>query len=70
MEARRAVKDTKGDVDTTKLARQRVEAAKIAPGERGPVWWTDRSPDYNRKFAKNTPYRDWFAQLRNSDVSS
>ena len=41
-------------------ARRRVDAAKIALGERGPVWWTDESPDYNRRLAKNTPYAAWF----------
>jgi hypothetical protein len=63
MDARRAVKDAKGDVDSIKLARQRVDAAKIGLGERGPVWWTDGEPDYNRKLAKNTLYRDWFGKL-------
>lgn len=24
--------------------------------ERGPVWWSDGSPDYNRHKAINTPY--------------
>jgi len=44
-------------------ARQDVDAAKVALGERGPVWWADGAPDYNRRMAKNTPYRDWFAAL-------
>jgi hypothetical protein len=66
MDARRAVKDANGDVARTKLARQRVDAAKIGLGERGPVWWTDGEPDYNRKLAKNTPYRDWFENLSRS----
>ncbi len=44
-------------------ARRRVHAAKVALGERGPVWWTDGTPDLNRKLAKNTPYADWFAAL-------
>lgn len=66
MEARRAVRDAKGDVDETKLARQRVDSAKIALGERGPVWWTDGAPDCSRKLAKNTPYREWFEALANT----
>ena len=41
--------------------RARVDAAKRALGERGPVWWTDGSPDWNRHLAKNTPYADWWA---------
>lgn len=45
-------------------AHARVNDAKVALGERGPVWWTDGAPDYNRKLAKNTPYADWFSKLR------
>ncbi len=43
-------------------ARAAVDAAKRSLGERGPVWWTDGAPDYNRKLAKNTPYAEWFAE--------
>ena len=42
-------------------ARARVDEAKHALGERGPVWWTDGQPDYNRHLAKNTPYATWYA---------
>ncbi len=38
MDVRRAVKAAKGDAEGVKLARQRVDAAKIGLGERGPVW--------------------------------
>ena len=41
-------------------ARRQVDAAKHALGERGPVWWHDGTPDYNRHLAKNTPYAAWF----------
>lgn len=44
-------------------ARSRVNDAKVALGERGPVWWTDSAPDLNRHMARNTPYADWFAGL-------
>lgn len=37
-------------------AREAVDAAKHALGERGDPWWTDGAPDYNRHFARNTPY--------------
>lgn len=40
-----------------------MKDAKIALGERGPVWWHDGQPDFNRHMAKNTPYADWFAQI-------
>lgn len=44
-------------------ARGRVHAAKVALGERGPVWWDGTEGDYNRRLAKNTPYADWFENL-------
>ena len=44
------------DDDLMKDARRRVHAAKLALGERGPVWWTDGARDYNRFLLKNTPY--------------
>ncbi len=65
MDARRSVKDAKG-VEGMKLARQRVDAAKIGLGERGPVWWSHGEPDYNRNLANNTPYREWFEKLSRS----
>ena len=52
-----------GDATLVADARHRVQLAKLALGERGPVWWRDGSPDYNRRLAQNTPYRDWFAAL-------
>ena len=44
-------------------ARQRVDRAKHALGERGPVWWADGAPDYNRRMAVNTPYRGWYESI-------
>ena len=61
MDARRAVKNAKrgqGDLD---VARSAVDAAKVALGERGPVWWSDGAPDLNRHLAKNTTYAAWAA---------
>jgi len=63
MSARRAVRDAKGDDAAIAKARSRVDAAKIALGERGPVWWDDGAPDFNRHMARNTPYADWFAGI-------
>lgn len=60
MAARRAVRDARGDEDAMKQARSAVDAAKIALGERGPPWWSDGAPDYNRHLAKNTPYAEWW----------
>ena len=41
-------------------ARQDVHRAKIALGERGPVWWDDGAPDYGRRLVRNTPYAEWY----------
>lgn len=49
-----------GNQAEVRLARGRVDEAKVALGERGPVWWDDGAPDYGRKMVKNTPYVDWF----------
>lgn len=62
MSARRAVRAAlKNDPDALRAARARVQAAKEALGERGPVWWTGGAPDENRRLAKNSRYADWFA---------
>ena len=50
-----------GDAAARETARQAVDAAKQALGERGPPWWDDGAPDYNRRMARNTPYADWAA---------
>ncbi|WP_404823099.1 hypothetical protein [Pseudomonas capsici] len=61
MSARREVKQAKAsdDPDLLKTARSKVNAAKVALGERGAVWWNDGSPDYNRWSVLDTPYADW-----------
>ena len=46
------------DAEALKAARTRVHAAKVALGERGPVWWDDGAPDYNRHLLRNTPYAE------------
>jgi hypothetical protein len=61
MQARRQVKGAGSD-EERRRAREDVDAAKRALGERGEVWWSDGAPDLNRRLVKNTPYRDWFEQ--------
>ncbi|MXO55118.1 hypothetical protein GRI47_14030 [Erythrobacter pelagi] len=58
MDARRAVAAAKraDDAEAEKTARAAVHEAKVALGERGPVWWNDGAPDYTRKLVENTPY--------------
>lgn len=63
MKARRAVQAAKGNPHLTVAARKQVNNAKIALGERGPVWWTDGTPDYNRRDVAHTPYAEWFASI-------
>lgn len=63
MAARRAVQAALRSGEGLAAARARVDAAKRGLGERGPAWWTDGAPDYNRKMVKNTPYAAWFAAL-------
>ena len=62
MEARRLLRGDAGAA-VRAAARAEVQAAKVALGERGPVWWADGAPDVNRKMAVNSPYADWFAEL-------
>ena len=65
MTARRAVRTALADDDprALKAARADVQAAKVALGERGPVWWDDGAPDLNRHMAKNTAYAAWHERL-------
>lgn len=61
MTARRAVRDAlqSGDDESLARARNAVDQAKVALGERGQVWWTDGAPDLNRHAVKNSPYAAW-----------
>lgn len=61
--ARVGVARRSGDRAAEQAAHVDVDHAKRALGERGPVWWTDGSPDFNRHMVRNTPYADWFAAL-------
>jgi hypothetical protein len=55
-----------GDPAAREAARLAVDQAKHALGERGPVWWTDGTPDFNRNLVKNTPYAHWYQALEAS----
>lgn len=68
MTARRAVGRALKADDALALtsARAEVNAAKIALGERGPVWWQDGAPDLNRHLARNTPYAEWYKGIDES----
>lgn len=68
MAARRRVRTAKESADRAgeASAHREVDDAKRALGERGPVWWKDKSPDLNRHMAKNTPYADWYAKTKHA----
>lgn len=63
MNARRQLRGKRSAVDRA-AARAAVGAAKVALGERGPVWWDDGEPDLNRRLVRNTPYAVWYAVLK------
>ena len=65
MQARRSVGKALREKDAIaeKAAQQAVDTAKRKLGERGPPWWSDGAPDYNRHMARDTPYADWYAML-------
>lgn len=71
MRARRAVATARRvqDDDAEVQAHAEVDVAKRALGERGPVWWDDGAPDFNRHLARTTPYADWYAGAGSSDRS-
>jgi hypothetical protein len=65
MAARREVRAAGRAHDAGRLASARaaVNEAKVALGERGPVWWTDGAKDFNRHLVRNTPYAHWYSQV-------
>ena len=69
MSARRAVRWAlkADDPEALRVARVRVQAAKVALGERGPIWWADGGPDENRRMAANSSYAGWFAAVSDQD---
>jgi len=66
MKARSAVRSAKlaGNQIEEAAAHRAADVVKRALGERGPVWWTDGTPDLNRQLVKNTPYAKWYSGLR------
>ena len=63
MAARRAIRSVRDDPEALARVRAQVDAAKRALGERGPVWWSDGAPDYNRRLVTDTPYAEWYGSL-------
>ena len=69
MDARRALRKSNVNPASRAQARGRVDAAKTALGERGPVWWDDGAPDYNRHSVSNTPYAAWYERVRQGSIT-
>jgi hypothetical protein len=65
MATRREVDAAKraGDAAREAAAHAAVNRAKVALGERGPVWWDDGAPDLSRHLARTGPYATWYATL-------
>lgn len=59
MQARRAVAAAGRAGVSEDHAHVAVQDAKVALGERGPVWWEDGAPDLNRHMARTKSYADW-----------
>jgi len=61
MKARRAVRTAQqqDDEDAVRQARNAVQSAKEALGERGPVWWDDNAPDEGGLAPYNSSYARW-----------
>lgn len=70
MSARRAVREALASDEGMPDARAAVDKAKVALGERGPPWWDDGAPDFNRYMARNTPYRDWASDSEPREIVS
>ena len=66
MKARNAVRLAATD-EEERAARAAVHEAKVALGERGPVWWDDGAPDENRKAPWNSSYAGWWEALSEAE---
>ena len=62
MRARNAVRLARDEAGE-RAARAAVHEAKVALGERGPVWWDDGAPDENRRAPWNASYAAWWEGL-------
>lgn len=62
MQARRAAMQA-NTADAYDDARARVDAAKEALSERGPVWWKDGAPDESGQAPESSSYASWWTRL-------
>lgn len=66
MDARRMLRGNPSE-ECRLIARAAVDQAKRALGERGPPWWDDGAPDYNRRMVANTLYASWYESLARAE---
>ncbi|UOA26775.1 hypothetical protein [Pseudosulfitobacter sp. DSM 107133] len=52
-----------GDDAAAQDARARVDAAKVALGERGPIWWDGGAADESGTAPEASSYAAWWAAL-------
>jgi hypothetical protein len=64
MAARRAVRNARGNAEAAKAAKIHATSVTEALGQSGDVWWTDGAPDYHRMLIENTPYKDWWLNIK------
>ncbi|WP_336490614.1 hypothetical protein [Methylobacterium nigriterrae] len=71
IEARRALRAGRrsGNPAAIAAATAAVDAAKRGLGERGPVWWTDSTPDFDRRLIRHTFYAAWYQALSGPEKS-
>lgn len=62
-EARGKLKRAGPDMQKQRAAKRKIHAAKLALGERGPVWWSDGAPDENNLAPRHSSYADWWDAL-------
>ena len=66
MKARNAVRLAANE-DEEREARAAVHEAKVALGERGPVWWDDGMEPQDRIAPHNSTYAEWWAGLSDGE---
>lgn len=59
MRAALSIRPMRPETSQVECRHHAVEDAKVALGERGPVWWDNGAPDLKRKMARNTLCDDW-----------
>lgn len=74
MSARRAMSArsrAKSSAEDVQRAKEKVQDAKVALGERGPPWWEEKKGEggqvVDRKMVWNSPYKSWWDGLSSDE---